>query len=99
MDDGKTACSVKLRGGVGFESDKLAATLTVSDKVTLPHSDIKVSNGGKEIEIVFPSLAAYKLNNDGKLEVKDVKLNLYELATGSSLAMVNCLYVAAADPL
>ena len=83
---------------MGLESDKLAATLTISNSVTLAHSDVKVSNGGKEIELTFPSLAAYKLNHDGKLETKDLKLTLYELKTGSGLLTNNCLYLIATEP-
>jgi hypothetical protein len=98
MDDGKTASVVRLRGGLGLDSDKMAATLTISEGVTLAHTDLKVSNGGKEIELNFPSLAAYKLNHEGKLETKDIKLTLYELDKGTALTTANCLYLIAAEP-
>lgn len=64
FDDGKDFSVVKLVGGVGLESDKLAAVLTTPNGKNLAHSDIKVSNGGKEIEIKFPSLSAYNLEKE-----------------------------------
>jgi hypothetical protein len=97
IDDGKSATIVKVRGGVGIEGDKLAATLTVLDSVTLTHTSVKVTGAGKEIEMTFPSLTSCKLNRDGKLEPKDIKLTLYSVQTGSVLLASNCRYLIAAE--
>jgi hypothetical protein len=97
IDDGKNATTVKVRGGVGLEGDKLAATLTVLDSVTLTHTSVKVTGAGKEIEMTFPSLTSCKLNRDGKLEPKDIKLTLYSVQTGSVLLASNCRYLIAAE--
>lgn len=93
LDDGKNSSVVKLVGGVGLDSDKLAAILKMETGATLAHSEIKVSNSGKEIEIKFPSLDAYKLakkgtkeetkgtkeeTKEGTLEIKNCKLIIYD---------------------
>jgi len=72
IDDGLSS-TVSLRSGAGIKNPKLAATLTIGDRV-LPHSDLNVKNYGKVLEIKFPSLVAFKLAQKDKPPDKPVSL-------------------------
>jgi hypothetical protein len=121
IDDGKTASTVKITSGAGLESDKLTATLTVTNAVastvtnvvggvtntvttyvtnilTFNHTDLKVINGGQEVIVTFPSLAAYKINKDGKPGTSDSTFSLFKPGAATALFSKQCFYIMATEP-
>ncbi len=85
VDDGESQAVVTLGGGHGLASHRLSAELTVL-KAGKPYKfrpeRVAVSDGGREIALVFPSLAAYEFSPkaDGS------ELSLQVTAAGDSWA-------------
>lgn len=64
VDDGKSVATITLAGGEGLDAQQLAAILKFKSKtksLTFNATGIKVLENGKQVQVSFPSLAAYKL--------------------------------------
>lgn len=91
-DDGKKTTATSIRGAAGIEPDALTAALKVTrttGAVVLAPTSIKVVDGGKEIALTFPSLAAANL-----LEAGNTNASL-ELSIDGTAQTFSCHYIAA----
>jgi hypothetical protein len=106
LDDGKAATVTALQGGKGLKANRLRGALQLSGKaangdtltpLTLLANTIEVLDGGRAIQLSFPSLTGLKLASDGKLQPRsDAVLQLFRLNENGedSLIQANCVYAA-----
>lgn len=84
VDDGEAGATVTLGGGQGLSGPRMSAVLTVAGPkpYTFRAERISVTDGGREVALVFPSLAAFGLTP--KPDGSDLSLEITMGADGWS---------------
>jgi len=109
LDDGKATTTAALQGGTSLSANKLRGALVLSGQppdskttlapITLLATAIDVVDGGRAIQISFPSLTNLKLASDGKLQPRtNATLQLFRLKEDGEQTLLDSLCVYAAKP-